>query len=262
MRQREQNFLELKVLFMWFCETSDEKEHTRRLRELIEFGRPRPSNDYTNCLGISTHPQCYCVCVHRKRATAEECLNHPWLNPHSPSHPHLHAMSASSLDEPEMSQSESEPESPAPSPELAFESFLICPVQGELKTGRHTFSFSEPPFRTRSEIKQELICWPKFHLRWETRWIQTERSRGWGASKPAASGAVLCSCFTPGWLYCCDVFELSFLWLHTSACFCVTVLLNGFGKTAQQEKHLRTDKAGKKVGDGTRGPCCMTALLP
>ncbi|XP_005796758.1 serine/threonine-protein kinase 17A-like [Xiphophorus maculatus] len=94
----------------------------------------------------------------RKRATAEECLNHPWLNPHSPSHPHLHAMSASSLDEPEMSQSESEPESPAPSPELAFESFLICPVQGELKTGRHTFSFSEPPFRTRSEIKQELIC--------------------------------------------------------------------------------------------------------
>ncbi|XP_007558202.1 serine/threonine kinase 17a like [Poecilia formosa] len=94
----------------------------------------------------------------RKRATAEECLNHPWLNPLSPSHPHLHAMSASSLDEPEMSQSESEPESPAPSPELAFESFLICPVQGELKTGRHAFSFSEPPFRTRSEIKQELIC--------------------------------------------------------------------------------------------------------
>ncbi|XP_014824956.1 PREDICTED: serine/threonine-protein kinase 17A-like [Poecilia mexicana] len=94
----------------------------------------------------------------RKRATAEECLNHPWLNHLSPSHPHLHAMSASSLDEPEMSQSESEPESPAPSPELAFESFLICPVQGELKTGRHAFSFSEPPFRTRSEIKQELIC--------------------------------------------------------------------------------------------------------
>ncbi|XP_043955691.1 serine/threonine kinase 17a like [Gambusia affinis] len=94
----------------------------------------------------------------RKRATAEECLNHPWLNPLSPSHSHLHAMSASSLDEPEMSQSESEPESPAPSPELAFESFLICPVQGELKTGRHAFSFSEPPFRTRSEIKQELIC--------------------------------------------------------------------------------------------------------
>ncbi|XP_008415272.1 serine/threonine kinase 17a like [Poecilia reticulata] len=94
----------------------------------------------------------------RKRATAEECLNHPWLNPLSPSHPHLHAMSASSLDEPEMSQSESEPESPAPSPELAFESFLMCPVQGELKTGRHAFSFSEPPFRTRSEIKQELIC--------------------------------------------------------------------------------------------------------
>ncbi|XP_072224172.1 serine/threonine kinase 17a like [Leuresthes tenuis] len=95
----------------------------------------------------------------RKRATAEECLNHPWLNSHSHSHPHLHTMSASSLDEPEMSQSESEPESPASSPELdLIGSYLMCPVQGELKAGRGAFSFSEPPFPTRPEIQQELIC--------------------------------------------------------------------------------------------------------
>ncbi|KAA8585342.1 serine/threonine kinase 17a like [Etheostoma spectabile] len=97
----------------------------------------------------------------RKRATAEECLNHPWLNslPHPHSHPHLHTRSASSLDEPELSQSESEPESPVPSPELdLIGSYLTCPGQGGLKTGRDTFSFSEPPFPTRPEIKQELIC--------------------------------------------------------------------------------------------------------
>lgn len=97
----------------------------------------------------------------RKRATAEECLNHPWLNPqpNSHSHPHLNTMSASSLDEPELSQSESEPESPAPSPELgSFGSFLMCPGQSDLKAGRDAFSFSEPPFPTRPEIKQELIC--------------------------------------------------------------------------------------------------------
>lgn len=96
--------------------------------------------------------------VLRKRATAEECLGHPWLNPLP--HPHLHARSApSSLDEPETSQSESEPESPAPSPELdLIGSYLTCPCQGELKTGRDAFSFSEPPFPTRPEIKQELIC--------------------------------------------------------------------------------------------------------
>nr|XP_046271718.1 serine/threonine kinase 17a like [Scatophagus argus] len=97
----------------------------------------------------------------RERATAEEGLNHPWLNPlpHPHSHPHLHARSASSLDEPEMSQSESEPESPAPSPELdLIGTYLMCPGQGELKTGRDAFSFSEPPFPTRPEIQQELIC--------------------------------------------------------------------------------------------------------
>ncbi|KAM9345803.1 serine/threonine kinase 17a like [Symphorus nematophorus] len=97
----------------------------------------------------------------RKRATAEESLSHPWLNSlsHPHSHPHLHARSASSLDEPETSQSESEPESPAPSPELDFiEPYLMCPSKGGLKTGRGTFSFSEPLFPTRPEIQQELIC--------------------------------------------------------------------------------------------------------
>ncbi|XP_029364133.1 serine/threonine kinase 17a like [Echeneis naucrates] len=96
----------------------------------------------------------------RKRATAEECLKHPWLNPHSHSHSHLVNRSASSLDEPEeTSQSESEPESPAPSPELGLiGSYLTCTSKGGLKTGRDTFSFNEPPFPTRPEIQQELIC--------------------------------------------------------------------------------------------------------
>uniref|UniRef100_A0A3Q0S2G8 Serine/threonine-protein kinase 17A n=1 Tax=Amphilophus citrinellus TaxID=61819 RepID=A0A3Q0S2G8_AMPCI len=95
----------------------------------------------------------------RKRATAEECLNHPWLNSHPHPHPHLPNRSASSLDEPETSQSESEPESPAPTPELdILESYLRCPGQGELKAGRDAFSFSEPPFCTRPEIQQGLIC--------------------------------------------------------------------------------------------------------
>ncbi|TKS92202.1 Serine/threonine-protein kinase 17A [Collichthys lucidus] len=97
----------------------------------------------------------------RKRATAEQGLNHPWLNslPHPHSQPHLLARSGSSLDEPETSQSESEPESPAPSPELdLIGSYLMCPGKGELKAGRDAFSFSEPPFPTRTEIQQELIC--------------------------------------------------------------------------------------------------------
>ncbi|XP_071401647.1 serine/threonine kinase 17a like [Centroberyx affinis] len=105
----------------------------------------------------------------RKRATAEDCLKHPWLtslphphphsHPHPHPHPHLHTRPASSLDEPETSQSESEPESPAPSPELdLLGSYLTCPGQGELKTGRNAFSFAEPPFPTRPEIPQELIC--------------------------------------------------------------------------------------------------------
>ncbi|XP_030649640.1 serine/threonine kinase 17a like [Chanos chanos] len=93
----------------------------------------------------------------RKRATAEQCLNHPWLVTHSPA-VHTHHHTGASLDEPETSQSESEPESPAPSPELVvMATYSTCPGQGELKTGRDTFSFSEP-FPTRPEIKQELIC--------------------------------------------------------------------------------------------------------
>uniref|UniRef100_A0A3P8WHP7 non-specific serine/threonine protein kinase n=1 Tax=Cynoglossus semilaevis TaxID=244447 RepID=A0A3P8WHP7_CYNSE len=65
----------------------------------------------------------------------------------------------SSLDEPETSQSESEPESPAPSPELdLIGSYLSCPGQSGLKAGRDTFSFTEPPFPTRPEIQQEVLC--------------------------------------------------------------------------------------------------------
>lgn len=99
----------------------------------------------------------------RKRATAEEGLKHPWLNPHPHPHqhpnPHLHPLKASSLDEPETSQSESEPESPAHSPELEVKgSYLRYFGQGELKTGRPAFPFGEPPFATRPEIQQELIC--------------------------------------------------------------------------------------------------------
>ncbi|KAM9780115.1 serine/threonine kinase 17a like [Neosynchiropus ocellatus] len=94
----------------------------------------------------------------RKRATAEECLNHPWLNPH-PHQQLRHTRSDSLLEEPEMSQSESDPESPAPSPEVdLIGSYLTCPCQGELKTGRDAFTFSETPFPTLPEIQQELIC--------------------------------------------------------------------------------------------------------
>ncbi|XP_057673326.1 serine/threonine kinase 17a like [Corythoichthys intestinalis] len=91
----------------------------------------------------------------RKRATAEECLSHPWLNPLPLAHHHLQpALSSSSLDGSDASQSESEPESPAPSPELGLMgSFLACPCQGELKTGCGSFSFAPLP-----EIQQELIC--------------------------------------------------------------------------------------------------------
>lgn len=103
----------------------------------------------------------------RKRATAEEGLRHPWLNPHPHPHPHqhphpsphLHPVKASSLDEPETCRSDSDPESPAPSPEPdLIGSYLLYPGQGELKTGRPAFPFSEPHFATRPEIQQELIC--------------------------------------------------------------------------------------------------------
>lgn len=64
------------------------------------------------------------------------------------------------------------------------------------------------------------------------------------ASEPAASGAILCGCFTHGCLYCCDVFELSCLWLLTSACFffCDCAFEPIREKTAQ-EKSLRKDEA-------------------
>ncbi|CAB1341713.1 unnamed protein product [Coregonus sp. 'balchen'] len=91
----------------------------------------------------------------RKRTTAEECLNHPWLNGPADPYTQLHASSLPSLDEPETSQSESEPESPAPSPELESMGFV---PDVDLKTGRNAFSFTSEPFPTRPEIHKELIC--------------------------------------------------------------------------------------------------------
>ncbi|XP_028843704.1 serine/threonine kinase 17a like isoform X2 [Denticeps clupeoides] len=91
------------------------------------------------------------------RASAEEGLNHPWLNGHA-SLTHTPLATLPSLDEPETSQSESEPESPSPSPELvSMHPHPLCPGQGELKSGCGAFSFSAP-FPTRSDIQQELIC--------------------------------------------------------------------------------------------------------
>ncbi|KAK1798429.1 hypothetical protein P4O66_007886 [Electrophorus voltai] len=94
----------------------------------------------------------------RKRATAEECLDHPWLNTH------LTSLAAPTMpDEQEASQSESEPESPAPSlglvspPYPTYPTYPTYPAQGELKAGRDAFSFSEP-FPTRTDIQPELIC--------------------------------------------------------------------------------------------------------
>lgn len=94
----------------------------------------------------------------RERATAKQCLNHPWLSADI----HHHAVGASlheqEASQSESSQSESEPESPVPSPELVvMPSYPTYPSQGELKTGRDTFSFSDP-FPSRNDIKQELIC--------------------------------------------------------------------------------------------------------
>ncbi|KAJ8253757.1 hypothetical protein COCON_G00203690 [Conger conger] len=94
----------------------------------------------------------------RHRATAEDCLKHPWLNnSHSHTHTgHAHPRLLPSMDEPETSQSESDPESesPAPSPELVIvASYTLCPGQGEMKAGRGgAFPFEEPL------IQQEVIC--------------------------------------------------------------------------------------------------------
>lgn len=93
----------------------------------------------------------------RERATAEECLSHPWLTGHS--HQLRHSRSDSLLEEPEMSPSESDPESPAPSPEVdLIGSYLTCPCQGELKAGRDAFTFGETPFHTLPEIQPGLTC--------------------------------------------------------------------------------------------------------
>ncbi|XP_036389896.1 serine/threonine-protein kinase 17A-like [Megalops cyprinoides] len=94
----------------------------------------------------------------RKRATAEECLKHPWLSGHA--HPHLLSSHLPSLDEPETEQSESEPEpeSPASSPELLImASYTLCSSHSEMKLGRGAFAFDEP-FPTHPKIKQGLIC--------------------------------------------------------------------------------------------------------
>ncbi|KAG5854994.1 serine/threonine-protein kinase 17A-like [Anguilla anguilla] len=96
----------------------------------------------------------------RERATAEECLKHPWLSGHLHPRPHLHSSHLSSLDEPEASQSESdpEPESPASPQNLVIvASYSLCSSLSDMKPGRGTFSFNEP-FLTKTEIKQELIC--------------------------------------------------------------------------------------------------------
>ncbi|XP_060757965.1 serine/threonine kinase 17a like [Neoarius graeffei] len=92
----------------------------------------------------------------RNRSTADECLRHPWLN--TDSHTHTATTTTTPLDEQETSQSESEPESPDSSPELPnIPSYLTYPRQGDLKTGRDAFTFTEA-FPTRPEMQQELIC--------------------------------------------------------------------------------------------------------
>ncbi|KAG7334796.1 hypothetical protein KOW79_001392 [Hemibagrus wyckioides] len=100
----------------------------------------------------------------RTRVTAEECLSHLWLNTDSNSRNLITITatttptSTSTGDEQETSQSESEPESPDSSPELSdIPLYTTFPVQGDLKTGRDTFTFTES-FPTRPEMQQELIC--------------------------------------------------------------------------------------------------------
>ncbi len=211
-----------------------------------------------------------CVCIYRKRATAEESLKHPWLNslPHPHSHPHLHASSASSLDETETSQSESEPESPAPSPELdLIGSYLMCPGQGELKAGRDTFSFSEPPFPTLPEIQQELICWAT--LRGWKDWTNSNSTeQTLKASEPAASWpwsdsrpcymdavclllAVSTAVMPVSWAVCCLV------------PLCVFVCVQIIHVTSDGAEGMRQIKAQvERVGEDTQGLCRRTAQLP
>ncbi|XP_048870458.1 serine/threonine-protein kinase 17A-like [Brienomyrus brachyistius] len=96
----------------------------------------------------------------RKRASAEDCLAHPWLTGGSKLPAHLHSTLLSSQAEPEASQSESdpEPESPDPSRELLFRTpYTICSSQREMKAVRGTFSFDEP-FSSLPEIPQKCVC--------------------------------------------------------------------------------------------------------
>ncbi|MGH0142986.1 UNVERIFIED_CONTAM: hypothetical protein FKN15_017300 [Acipenser sinensis] len=83
----------------------------------------------------------------RKRATAEDCLKHPWLCPH----PTI----LEALSETEARQSQSEPESPDSAEELVLQaSYTICTSQSDLQAFRKTFIFEE----SLPEIQQELVC--------------------------------------------------------------------------------------------------------
>lgn len=215
------------------CFKCFKKHMAAHSQESLSKRQSKQSTGYVNPLrNFHSSSVLLCLCVYRKRATAEEGLNHPWLNshPHPHPNPHLHSIKASSLDEPETSQSESEPESPACSPDLdLIGSYLLYPGQGDLKTGRHAFSFSEPPFAPRPEIQQELICWEAFHRRGDAaltprslQLISFDRARG-----PCFRAAVLL--YSP-WAGLCA--------FDTSVCFympiCADLWLLGWNE--KQEK--------------------------
>lgn len=187
-------------------------------------------------------------------------------------------MKASSLDEAETSQSESEPESPAHSPELdLIGSYLLYPGQGELKTGRPAFSFSEPPFATRPEIQQELICWEGVHRPGEA--ALTPRSWQLIGLDPTRGLA-------GGLLYWLPV-PLRFLWgglcvFDTSVCLYMPIFADLWllGRNEKQEKGQGTDAAAavsvgcaaawkwtEQNGNGLNRPwlfhsCMNTAFFP
>ncbi|KAL4660503.1 serine/threonine-protein kinase 17A-like [Arapaima gigas] len=94
----------------------------------------------------------------RRRATAEECLAHPWLSAHThpEAHPHC-TLLPNQEPETRHSESEPEPESPTQSPELVIvASYTICSSHSELKTGRGAFAFDEP-FPSHPEITQKCV---------------------------------------------------------------------------------------------------------
>ncbi|XP_006638269.2 serine/threonine kinase 17a like [Lepisosteus oculatus] len=85
----------------------------------------------------------------RKRATAEECLQHPWLS--GPPQPHASLL-------PSLEEAESEPESPDSAQELVImASYTLCSSQSDLKAVRGAFPFDEP-FGARSEIQPQIYC--------------------------------------------------------------------------------------------------------